>query len=66
MSIGGPLALISKVSAKEAKIEIVEKFDSDDKGFHVYSEDEDLAYYCNNKVKKLFKNSREIHLLRRS
>ena len=52
LSLGGPLALVSKVSKKEA----VEKGDSDDEeGFIINSDDEAIAFYSNNRVKKFFK-----------
>ncbi|XP_023768575.1 uncharacterized protein LOC111917153 [Lactuca sativa] len=50
-NLGGPLALVSKISEKEA-----EKDASDeDKGFIMNSDDEAIAIYSNNRVKKFFK-----------
>ena len=52
LSLGGPLALVSKVSEKE----VVGKVDSDDEeGFIMNTDDEAIAFYSNNKVKKFFK-----------
>ena len=48
---------MSKVSAKDYEIETVEQDGSEDEGFLVNSEDEVVAYYSNNKVKKFFKNT---------
>ena len=44
-----------KVSTKESEIEVVEKVGSRDEGFLMNSEYEAMAYYSNNKLKKLFK-----------
>ena len=49
-SIGGPLALVSKVS----EVETVEKEGSDEEGFLMNSNDEFVAFYSNNQVKKVF------------
>ena len=50
-SLGGPLALISKGSERES-----EKLKSDEEeGFLMNSEDEVVAFYSNNRVKKFFK-----------
>ncbi|XP_023745018.1 uncharacterized protein LOC111893181 [Lactuca sativa] len=52
LSLGGPLALVSKVSEKEA----IEKGDSDDEeGFIMNSDDDAIGFYSNNRVKKFFK-----------
>ena len=51
LSLGGPLALVSKVSEKEQ----VEEEDSDEEGVIVNSDDEAVDFYSNNKVKKFFK-----------
>lgn len=52
-NFGGPLALVSKVSSKEVG------FDDDvgdvEEGFLLNLDDEVVAYYSNNKVKKIFK-----------
>ena len=50
-SLGGPLALISKGSERES-----EKLKSDEEeGFLMNSDDEAVAFYSNNRVKKFFK-----------
>jgi len=50
-SLGGPLALVSKVSEREN-----EKSKSDEEeGFLMNSDDEAVAFYSNNRVKKFFK-----------
>ncbi|XP_052627452.1 uncharacterized protein LOC128134082 [Lactuca sativa] len=51
MSLGGPLALVSKVS----EVEATEKENSDEEGFLLNSDDEAVAFYSNNRVKKFFK-----------
>ena len=51
MSLGGTLALMSKVNEKES----VEKEDSDSEGLLVNSDDEVVAFYSNNRVNKIFK-----------
>ncbi|XP_023755306.1 protein PXR1-like [Lactuca sativa] len=52
LSIGGLLAIVSKVTEKEA----VENGDSDDEeGFIMNSDDEAIAFCSNNRVKKIFK-----------
>lgn len=53
-SLGGPLALVSKVYAKE--VETDEEAKNGEKGFLFNSDDEVVAYYLNNKVKKFFRN----------
>ena len=55
MNLGGPLALMSTVSAKDSEIEVAKLVDSKDEEFLMNSEDEVVAYYSNNKVKKFFK-----------
>ncbi|XP_023752546.1 uncharacterized protein LOC111900907 [Lactuca sativa] len=51
-SLGGPLALVSKMTEKE----IHEKSDSDgEEGFIMNSDDEAIAFYSNNHIKKFFK-----------
>ena len=57
ISIGGPLALVSKVSGREAEKESVEKENSKDEGLIVNSNDEAIAFYSINRVKKFFKKS---------
>ncbi|KAL7614614.1 hypothetical protein Lser_V15G06614 [Lactuca serriola] len=57
ISIGGPLALVSKISGREAKKESVEKENSEDEGLIVNSDDEAIAFYSNNRVKRFFKKS---------
>ena len=50
-SLGGPLALVSKVTERES-----EKLKSDEEeGFLMNSDDEAVAFYSNNRVKKFFK-----------
>ncbi|KAL7592770.1 hypothetical protein Lser_V15G32250 [Lactuca serriola] len=49
LAIGGPLALVSKVSETD------EKDGSDEEGFFMNSDDEAVAFYSNNRVKKFFK-----------
>ena len=51
ISLGGSLALISKVNEKE----FVEKEYSDNEGLLLNSDDEAIAFYSNNRVKKFFK-----------
>ena len=51
-SLGGPLALVSKV----IEIDAGEKEESDNEGFLMNSDDEAVAFYSNNRVKKFFKN----------
>lgn len=60
LSLKGPLALISKVTVKDSEVEYVEQDNLKEEVFLFNSEDEVVAYYLNNKVKKLFKN----HLIR--
>ena len=43
-SLGGPLALVLKVS----DVDTVDKKDSDEEGFIMNSEDEAVAFYSNN------------------
>lgn len=50
-SFGGPLALVSKVSEMES----TEKENSDEEGLILNSNDEVIAFYSNNRVKKYFK-----------
>nr|KAJ0207989.1 hypothetical protein LSAT_V11C500266000 [Lactuca sativa] len=50
-SLGGPLALVSKIS----EVEINETNGSDNEGFLMNSDDEAVAFYSNNKVKNFFK-----------
>ncbi|KAL7606668.1 hypothetical protein Lser_V15G16417 [Lactuca serriola] len=50
-SLGGSLALVSKVS----EIESAEKENSDEESFIMNSGDEVVAFYSNNQVKKFFK-----------
>ncbi|XP_052624916.1 uncharacterized protein LOC128132402 [Lactuca sativa] len=50
-----PLALVSKILGREAKKESVEKENSEDEGLIVNSDDEVVAFYSNNRVKKLFR-----------
>nr|KAJ0213712.1 hypothetical protein LSAT_V11C400159680 [Lactuca sativa] len=52
---GGPLALMSKVTSRDAKIESTENDGLEDVGLIVNSDDEAMAFYSNNKVKKIFK-----------
>ena len=49
-SLGGPLALVSKVS----EVESYEKENSDEEGFVLISDDEAVAFYSNNRVKFFF------------
>ena len=49
--LGGPLALVSKVS----EVETVDKKDSDEEGFLMNPDDEAVAFYSNNQVRKFFK-----------
>ena len=51
ISLGGLLALVSKVTEKEG----TEKESSDEKGWIVNVDDEAIAFYSNNKVKKFYK-----------
>ena len=53
--MGGPLALMSKVTNKEVEIESTENEGSEDEGLIVNSDDEAIVFYSNNKVKKFFK-----------
>ena len=55
MSLGGPLALMSKMPTKDSEIEVAEQVGSEDEGFLMNSEDEAMAYYSKYKVKKFFK-----------
>ena len=50
MTLGGPLDLVLKVAKKET----LEKEDSDEDGFLMNSDDEVVAFYSNNRVKKFF------------
>ena len=51
LNLGGPLDLVSKVTEKET----IEGGDSDvEEGFLMNSDDEAIAFYSNNKVKKFF------------
>ena len=63
-SLGGPLALVSKVSEREN-----EKSKSDEEeGFLINSDDEVVAFYSNNRVKKFLRNlliQRTSHQIRR-
>ncbi|KAL7614205.1 hypothetical protein Lser_V15G05372 [Lactuca serriola] len=53
-SLGGPLALVSKMNEKE----VHEKSDSDaEEGFIMNSDDEAIAFYSNNRVRKFFKKA---------
>ena len=45
------MALVSKVS----EVDVNEKDDSDNEGFLMNSDDEAVAFYSNNRVKKFFK-----------
>lgn len=56
MNLGGPLALMSMVSAKDSKIEVVEQVNFEDARFLMNFEDEAVTYYSNNKVKNFLKN----------
>ncbi|XP_023738187.1 uncharacterized protein LOC111886187 [Lactuca sativa] len=49
--LGGPLALVSKVIEKET----LEKENSNEEGFLMNPDDEAVAFYSNNRVKKFFK-----------
>ena len=55
LSLGGPLALMSKVTSGEAGIEATENEGSEDEGMIVNFDDEVVAFYSNNKVNKFFK-----------
>ena len=55
LSLGGLLDLMSKVTAKDSEIESGEQEDLEEEGFLVNSEDEVVAYYLKNKVKRFFK-----------
>ena len=48
ISLGGPLALVSKVVSREAEKEVVEKENSEDEGLIVNSDEEAVAFYFNN------------------
>ena len=56
INLGGPLALVSKVSGREVKKEVAQKENSDDEGLIVNSDDEAVAFYSNNRVEKFYKN----------
>lgn len=45
ISLGGPLALVSKVAGREVEKEVVEKENSEDEGLIVNSDDEAVAFY---------------------
>ena len=47
LSLGGPLALVSKVFEKE----LIENENSDEEGFRMNSDDEAVAFFSNNRVK---------------
>ena len=51
MSLGCPLALVSKVAENET----LEKGNSYEEGFLLNSDDEAIAFYSNNRVKRFFK-----------
>ncbi|XP_023757080.2 uncharacterized protein LOC111905620 [Lactuca sativa] len=51
MSLGEPLALVSKVS----EVESAEKENSDEEGLLLNSDDKAITFYSNNQVKKFFK-----------
>ncbi|XP_023733619.1 uncharacterized protein LOC111881461 [Lactuca sativa] len=51
MSLGGPLALVSKMSEKEIENDEPEE----EEGFIMNSDDEAVAFYSNNRVKKFYK-----------
>lgn len=55
ISLGGPLYLVSKVVGRDLEKETVEKEISKDEGLIVNSDDEAIAFYSNNRVKKFFK-----------
>ena len=52
-SLGGPLALVSKVS----EVAFAEKENSDEEGYLMNPDDEAIAFYSNNHVKKFFKKT---------
>ena len=54
-SFGGPLALISKTNVKDACSDDVDG--KSEEGVIVNSDDEAVAYYSNNNVKKVYKKS---------
>lgn len=55
LSLGGPLALVSKVSGKVTEFESTENDGSDNEVFIRNSYDEAVSYYSNNKVMKFYK-----------
>ncbi|XP_023737287.1 uncharacterized protein LOC111885248 [Lactuca sativa] len=56
INLGGPLALVSKVLGRVGGMEATEKESSEDEGLIVNSDDEAVAFYFNNRVKKFYKN----------
>ena len=50
ISLGGPLALVAKISRKEFEKVLAKKEKSDEEGLIVNSDDEAMAFYLNNRV----------------
>lgn len=55
MSLGGPLALVLKVTSRETKVKSAEYDGSENEGLIVNSDDEAVYFYSTNKLKKLYK-----------
>ena len=57
INLGGPLALVSKVTGREIEKEVSENEGSDEEGLIIDSDDEAITFYSNNKVMKFYKKS---------
>ena len=62
LRLGSPLALLSKVTAKDSEVEYDEEEKPEEEGFLVNSGDEAVTYYSNNKVKKFFKKPFKLNI----